>query len=209
MLVGAALYFFPPFQTVEQQHSFPSWIVFAAGVGAFLFASFRAWVEEDQKLKQSEEEVFPAIEIFRLEANGQLRCWTRLSNRRSNPAYDTSCKIEYISPSQAQWRGDTSWTKNVGILVPKQEHDFVIGIGVIYQSRALQNWTEVAQSTVELVIDITISYVTSITKTENRQLTRCTFHHATQTFQHYVTDLPIFRPRLIDRVWNILEGLDG
>jgi hypothetical protein len=207
MIAGAIIYADPDLQKYISQHHLPPSSVIGAGVIVFLFASFRAYAENEKQM----EKVFPAIEIFKLEdaplGQGPLRCWAILSNKGEYPANDTSCRVTY-EPPLPQWNGQ-GWTHPVGILAPTDDQEFVITVNVVHQQRVLQTWQEVTETKSLVRIDVTVSYTTGASKTKRAQRTRCIFHPLMAAFRYETEAVPVEKASWKQSVLELLKSLDG
>lgn len=207
MVAGTASYAFPDLQKFITQYHLTPWSVIGAGVIVFLFASFRAYAENEKQM----EKVFPVIEITRLEdppfGEGPLRCWARLSNKGEYPANDISCKIAYLPPLK-QWNGP-GWVHPVGILAPTHDREFLITINVVHQQRVLKTWQEVTDTKSVARFDAIVSYTTGATKTKRAERTRCIFQFLTGTFRYETEAVPVEKPLRKHPVIEVLKQLGG
>jgi hypothetical protein len=207
MVAGVISYADPDLQKYISQHHLPPWGVIGAGVILFLFASFRAYAENEKQM----EKVFPVIEILKVEdapfGQGPLRCWARLSNKGEYPANDTSCRIAYLPPIK-QWNGP-GWVHPVGILAPTHDREFLITLNVIHQQRTLKTWQEVIETKSGARFDVIVSYTTGATKMKRAERTRCIFQFLTGTFRYETEAVPIEKTSWKHSVLEFLYSLDG
>ncbi len=206
MVTGTIFYYFPPAKRYLDSLALSPILILALGGCLFIFASFRAWLEERLKVEQAAEKVFLVVSIkdYGMTADAlYMRVRIVVTNTGESPADN----IEFTPRFAVYGSSVTSAAGGgLGSLVPHQQVEFEGNIP-LHDKDTWISLSALQQQNIWLGFSGVLKYQTRYTHTIYHMPVSCSFDYLSNQFRSVSTREPestYISPGR--RIWQIIQA---